>query len=75
MTSVVTAATQAELVALLTDERLAPYLRESKNDVDLALQLYTWNAAITAASMEVLAYVEVILRNAVDGIAPGLVDS
>ncbi|WP_063776057.1 hypothetical protein [Nocardia vulneris] len=66
MTSVVTAATQAELVALLTDERLAPYLRESKDDVDLALQLYTWNAAITAASMEVLAYVEVILRNAVD---------
>lgn len=61
-----TSAAQDDLVSLLTPERLAPYLRESDGDEGLALQLYSWNAAISAACMEVIAYVEVILRNAVD---------
>lgn len=60
------AATHDELVSLFTPERLAPYLHESDGDIDLALQLYAWSAAITAASMEVVAYIEVMLRNAVD---------
>lgn len=66
MTAAVTASTTDELVSLLTAERLAPYLRESGGDTDLALKLYAWNAAIAAASMEVVAYIEVMLRNAVD---------
>ncbi|UTM40108.1 hypothetical protein MX572_26025 (plasmid) [Rhodococcus pyridinivorans] len=66
MTDAVTASTRDELVSLLTLERLAPYLRESDGNIDLALDLYSWNAAIAAASMEVVAYIEVMLRNAVD---------
>lgn len=66
MTIAVTSSTQDELVSLLTTERLAPYLRESDGSVDLALELYAWNAAISAASMEVVAYIEVMLRNAID---------
>ncbi|WP_218775695.1 hypothetical protein [Rhodococcus sp. 1163] len=60
------ASTGDELVALLTAERLDPYLKESNGDTDLALELYAWNTAISAACMEVVAYVEVMLRNAID---------
>lgn len=54
------------VVALITDERLAPYLKESAGDRTKALELYAWNAAIAAAFMEVVAYLEVMLRNAMD---------
>lgn len=66
MTTAVTASARDTLVALLTDERLAPYLEESDGDVDKALDLYAWNASISAACMEVFSYVEVMLRNAID---------
>lgn len=55
-----------EWVSLFTDERLAPYLRESGGDQAKALELYAWNARISAACMEVVAYLEVMLRNAAD---------
>lgn len=64
--SPVTSTTHVELIALFTDERLKPYLAESDGDAEQALQLYAWNAEISAACMEVVAYVEVMLRNAVD---------
>ncbi len=54
------------LVPLLTEKRLAPYVRESDGDIGRALELYEWSSAIAAASMEVVSYVEVMLRNAVD---------
>ncbi|MDH3050081.1 hypothetical protein QEN42_09365, partial [Gordonia alkanivorans] len=56
----------AAIIDLLTATRLAPYLLESQGDEALALELYAWNAAMAAACMETLAYVEVMLRNAVD---------
>ncbi|WP_074852629.1 hypothetical protein [Gordonia westfalica] len=56
----------SHLVALLSSDRLAPYLREADGDEALALRLYEWNTQISAASMEVLAYLEVLLRNAID---------
>ncbi|WP_280276936.1 hypothetical protein [Nocardia wallacei] len=66
MTAVARAAARKNLVSLFTSERLAPYLDESGGDVDKALELYAWNAAISAACMETFAYVEVMLRNAID---------
>lgn len=61
-----TVSVRESLLSLLTAERLAPYLHEADGDTDLAIELYSWNTAIAAASMEVVAYIEVILRNAVD---------
>lgn len=56
----------SRLVELLSGDRLAPYLREAGGDETLALKLYEWNTEVSAASMEVLAYLEVLLRNAID---------
>lgn len=64
--SPLTPTADAAIVNLLTPSRLAPYLHESQGDESKALQLYAWNASMAAACMETLAYVEVMLRNAVD---------
>ncbi|MEU7138435.1 hypothetical protein ABZ942_03170 [Nocardia sp. NPDC046473] len=52
--------------ALLALPRLAPYIHECSGNDSTALDLYAWNVEVSAACMEVLAYLEVMLRNAVD---------
>ena len=49
----------------LSLERLSPYLASSGGDLARAIRLYEWNAAVSGALFEVLADVEVILRNAI----------
>ena len=56
----------AELLAQrLSYDRLAPYLDACDGDLVRAIRLYEWNAAVSGALFEVLADVEVILRNAI----------
>jgi hypothetical protein len=50
----------------ITEPRFAPYLRSAGGDHELALALYIWNAQISAATLETLHHVEVLLRNTVD---------
>lgn len=50
----------------LSQPRHAVYLAASKGDPRLALDLYEWNAEISAALMRDIAHVEVGLRNAYD---------
>lgn len=48
----------------LSVERLRSYLAAAAGDLDGAIALYEWNCAISAALLEVLGDVEVIVRNA-----------
>ncbi len=48
----------------LSAERLRSYLTATAGDLDAAIALYEWNCAISAALLEVLGDVEVIVRNA-----------
>lgn len=50
----------------ITDGRFAPYLQAASGDHDAAVELYVWNARISAAIFEVLHHVEVLVRNAID---------
>jgi hypothetical protein len=50
----------------LSQPRHAVYLAASQGDPQLALDLYEWNAEISAALLRDLAQVEVGLRNAYD---------
>lgn len=50
----------------LSQPRHAVYLTASQGDPQLALELYEWNAEISAALLRDLAHVEVGLRNAYD---------
>lgn len=50
----------------LSRPRLTPYLERAGHDPELALALYRWNIEISAAFLEVLAPVEIIVRNAID---------
>lgn len=59
-------ATLEELERLTSPARLAPYLREADDDLELALELHNWNVSISAACMEVVALIEIMLRNVVD---------
>lgn len=54
-----------QVTAWLTDGRFQAY-REAGGDHDRAVALYNWNAEASAAFMEVLYHLEVLLRNAVD---------
>ena len=47
----------------LSAPRLATYVRATGGDLDRAVQLYLWNAAVAGALWEVLGHVEVVLRN------------
>lgn len=47
----------------LSAPRLATYVRAAGGDVDRAVDLYLWNAAVAGALWEVLGHVEVVLRN------------
>jgi len=50
----------------LTDPRFAPYLAEAKGDHAVAVELYVWNARISAAMFETLHHVEVLVPNTID---------
>lgn len=55
-----------EVLRVLPEPRLRPFLDAAQGDVAKALRLYAWNARMAAASWEQLAHLEVLLRNAVD---------
>ena len=46
--------------------RFAPYLREAGDDVEAALELYRWSAEMSSAAYELIAHIEVFMRNAID---------
>lgn len=52
----------------LTQPRLDEYLIAANQDLEAARGLYEWNAAISAAFFELISYVEVSLRNAIDSV-------
>ncbi|MET9326616.1 hypothetical protein [Tsukamurella sp. NPDC003166] len=54
------------LVRLLSDMRLAPYLRQSDDDIEKALELYRWSSRMSVSLFELVAHLEVVLRNAID---------
>src|SRR3954452_18611892 len=47
----------------LSAPRLATYVHAMGGDLDRAVELYLWNAAVAGALWEVLGHVEVVLRN------------
>jgi hypothetical protein len=47
----------------LSAPRLTTYLRATGGDLDRAVELYLWNAAVAGALWKVLGRVEVVLRN------------
>lgn len=49
----------------LSFERLSPYFESCDGDLERSIRLYEWNSAVSGALFEVLADVEVILRNAI----------
>ncbi|AEI11180.1 hypothetical protein [Cellulomonas gilvus] len=51
---------------LLSEPRLAPYLRAADDDRSTAVALYEWNAKTAAAAFETVGHLEVLLRNALD---------
>lgn len=61
-----TRTTAQETARLIGDARLAPYLEAATQDLDTALALYRWNMQLAAAFQEVLGFVEVSVRNAID---------
>jgi len=53
------------LAQRLSFERLSPYFESCDGDLERSIRLYEWNSAVSGALFEVLADVEVILRNAI----------
>ncbi|MFD0517611.1 Abi family protein [Paractinoplanes durhamensis] len=49
----------------ISPERLGPYVAASGGDISEALNLYVWNAEMTAALATTIGHVEIVLRNAV----------
>lgn len=49
----------------LSPSRLGTFLRASQGDLDRAVDLYRWNAAVSGALWEALGHGEVVLRNAI----------
>lgn len=54
------------LISNLTRDRLSSYLKVTDGDLFSALELCRWNTEISAAFFQVLADLEVFLRNAID---------
>jgi hypothetical protein len=54
----------ARAAEALSAERLEPYRRAAGGDATAALRLYAWNLTVSGALYEVLALLEVVLRNA-----------
>lgn len=51
---------------MLSEPRMAPYLRGAGHDKTKALALYEWSSRTSAAAFEVVGHFEVLLRNAID---------
>lgn len=65
--SVALCAVKLELLrSQFSDQRLEPYVDAAAHDPDLAVALYDWNIRLSAACLEDLSIVEVLLRNAFD---------
>ncbi|MGW1534476.1 hypothetical protein [Streptomyces aureus] len=58
---------QPPVIALISPDRLAPYLAACGNNPSDALTLYCWNSAMAAAFFQDLGHLEVMLRNSLDG--------
>ncbi|WP_104088913.1 hypothetical protein [Cryobacterium sp. N19] len=64
MPSVELTAHEAEL--WLSSGRLEIYLSKTGRDLQRALRLYDWNAKVTAACLQDLGHLEVLIRNSYD---------
>lgn len=53
-----------QLEQLFSSERLSTYVSQCDGNFDAAVELYRWNAAVTAAFWEPIGHLEVALRNA-----------
>ena len=62
-TSFIVSSEQAAL--WITRLRLTPYLDATDGDSSAAIELYVWNARLSAACIEVIHHVEVLVRNAI----------
>ena len=51
----------------LSTARVSTYLRATGGDLEAAVTLYRWNAAVSAALWESIGHTEVVLRNALHG--------
>lgn len=56
----------------ISDARFHAFLEASGHDHDRAVALYNWNAEVSAAFLEVLYHLEILLRNAIDHQFPGI---
>jgi hypothetical protein len=56
--------TRRQLERLFSHERMSTYVASCGGNFDSAVDLYRWNAAITAAFWEPIGHLEVVLRNA-----------
>ena len=52
-----------QLERLFSAERLSTYVSQCDGDFNAAIELYRWNAAVTAAFWEPIGHLEVALRN------------
>ena len=52
------------LESIVSPARLAPYLREARGSKELAASLYLWNADVGVALWQIVAHVEIAVRNA-----------
>jgi hypothetical protein len=56
----------SDLERLFSAERLSTYIAHCNGDFAAAVEMYRWNAAITAAFWEPIGHLEVALRNSLD---------
>ncbi len=56
----------AAVWAMLSEPRMAPYLRSANGDQRNALALYEWSARTASAAFETVGHLEILLRNALD---------
>jgi len=57
---------RSDLERLFSAERLSTYIAHCGGDFAAAVEMYRWNAAITAAFWEPIGHLEVALRNSLD---------
>lgn len=58
--------TASAVAGALSVPRFAPYMQAAGDDDSVALRLYEWGSTMSAACFELVAHVEVLLRNAID---------
>lgn len=55
-----------QVTAWISDARFHAFLEAAEGNHDRAIALYNWNAEVSAAFLEVLYHLEILLRNAID---------